>query len=118
LSAPRPPPLDGVQLIDMADGRGEMCGRLLSDLGADVIRVEPPGGAASRTQAPLHSGVSLPFATHTPRTQWLVVGESCPSATPNAGKRWFVIDPASADGRERLLRLLDGADIWIENGAA
>jgi crotonobetainyl-CoA:carnitine CoA-transferase CaiB-like acyl-CoA transferase len=87
-------------VIDMADGRGEMCGRLLSDLGADVIRVEPPGGAASRTQAPLHDGVSLPFATH------------------NAGKRGVVIDPTSADGRERLLRLLDGADIWIENGAA
>ena len=83
----------------MADGRGEMCGRLLSDLGADVIRVEPPGGAASRTQAPLHDGVSLPFATR------------------NAGKRGVVIDHTSADGRERLLRLLDDADIWIETRA-
>ena len=83
----------------MADGRGEMCGRLLSDLGADVIRVEPPGGAASRTQAPLHDGVSLPFATH------------------NAGKRGVVIDHTIADGRERLLRLLDDADIWIETRA-
>ena len=83
----------------MADGKGEMCGRLLSDLGADVIRVEPPGGAASRTQAPLHDGVSLPFATQ------------------NAGKRGVVIDQTSADGRERLLRLLDDADIWIETGA-
>ena len=62
----------------MADGRGEMCGRLLPDLGADVIRVEPPGGAASRTQAPLHDGVSLPFATH------------------NAGKRGVVIDHTTA----------------------
>ncbi len=83
----------------MADGRGEMCGRLLSDLGADVIRVEPPGGAASRAQAPLVDGVSLPFATR------------------NAGKRGIVIDPASADGRARLLGLLDGADIWIQTGA-
>jgi crotonobetainyl-CoA:carnitine CoA-transferase CaiB-like acyl-CoA transferase len=85
--------------MDMADGRGEMCGRLLSDLGADVVRVEPPGGAPSRTQAPLHDGVSLHFATH------------------NAGKRGVVIDQTSADGRERLLRLLDDADIWIETGA-
>jgi crotonobetainyl-CoA:carnitine CoA-transferase CaiB-like acyl-CoA transferase len=76
-----------------------MCGRLLSDLGADVVRVEPPGGAASRTQAPLHDGVSLHFATH------------------NAGKRGVVIDHTSADGRERLLRLLDDADIWIETRA-
>jgi crotonobetainyl-CoA:carnitine CoA-transferase CaiB-like acyl-CoA transferase len=86
-------------VIDMADGRGEMCGRLLSDLGADVIRVEPPGGAASRTQAPLHDGVSLHFATQ------------------NAGKRSVVIDHTSADGHERLMRLLEGADIWIETGA-
>lgn len=99
MSAHRPTPLDGVRVIDMADGRGEMCGRLLSDLGADVIRVEPPGGAASRTQAPLHDGVSLPFATR------------------NAGKRGVVIDPTVADGRERLLRLLDDADIWIETRA-
>jgi len=84
----------------MADGRGEMCGRLLSDLGADVVRVEPPGGAASRAQAPLHDGVSLRFATH------------------NAGKRGMVMDDATADGRERLLALLDDADIWIETGAA
>jgi crotonobetainyl-CoA:carnitine CoA-transferase CaiB-like acyl-CoA transferase len=86
-------------VIDMADGKGEMCGRLLSDLGADVIRVEPPGGAASRTQAPLHDGVSLPFATD------------------NAGKRSVVIDHTIADGRERLLRLLDDADIWIQTRA-
>jgi crotonobetainyl-CoA:carnitine CoA-transferase CaiB-like acyl-CoA transferase len=86
-------------VIDMAEARGEMCGRLLSDLGADVVRVEPPGGARSRTQAPLHDGVSLHFATH------------------NAGKRGVVIDHTSADGRERLLRLLDDADIWIETRA-
>jgi crotonobetainyl-CoA:carnitine CoA-transferase CaiB-like acyl-CoA transferase len=99
VSAHRPTPLDGVRVMDMADGRGEMCGRLLSDLGADVVRVEPPGGAASRTQAPLHDGVSLHFATH------------------NAGKRGVVIDQTSADGRERLLSLLDDADIWIETRA-
>jgi crotonobetainyl-CoA:carnitine CoA-transferase CaiB-like acyl-CoA transferase len=93
---PRPTPLDGVRVIDMADSRGEMCGRFLADLGADVIRVEPPDGAASRTQAPLHDGVSLRFATQ------------------NAGKRGVIVDHTSADGRDRLLRLLDGADIWIE----
>ena len=50
-------------MIDMADGKGEMCGRFLADLGADVIRVEPPGGAPSRALAPLHAGASLRFAT-------------------------------------------------------
>jgi crotonobetainyl-CoA:carnitine CoA-transferase CaiB-like acyl-CoA transferase len=92
----RPTPLGGIRVIDMAEGSGEMCGRVLADLGADVIRVEPPRGAASRTQAPLHDGVSLKFVTQ------------------NAGKRGVVVDHTTSDGRERLLRLLDRADIWIE----
>jgi crotonobetainyl-CoA:carnitine CoA-transferase CaiB-like acyl-CoA transferase len=91
-----PTPLDAVRVIDMAEGRGETCGRFLADLGADVIRIEPPGGAASRAQAPLHHGVSLPFAMR------------------NVGKRGVVVDHTTTDGRERLLGLLDSADIWIE----
>ena len=92
----RPTPLEGVRVIDMAEGKVEMCGRFLSDLGADVIRVEPPGGGPSRTRAPLHAGVSLHFATH------------------NAGKRGVVIDLKSSEDRDHLLALLDHADIWIE----
>ncbi|WP_214108240.1 CaiB/BaiF CoA transferase family protein [Acrocarpospora catenulata] len=85
-------PLAGVRVIDLADGKAEMCGRFLADLGADVIRVEPPGGAPTRKRAPLHDGVSLYFATH------------------NAGKRGVTLaldDP-------RLLDLAAGADILIE----
>ncbi len=96
MSLTRPTPLAGVRVIDMAEGRGEMCGRYLADLGADVVRVEPPGGAASRGQAPLHEGVSLPFAIN------------------NLGKRSIVADLETAAGRDRLRWLLDGADIWIE----
>jgi len=93
----RPTPLDGVRVVEMADGAGEVCGRILADLGADVIRVEPPGGAPSRRSEPLHEGVSLRHAVQ------------------NAGKRSVVIDPSSEDGRERLLGLLDRADVWIES---
>jgi crotonobetainyl-CoA:carnitine CoA-transferase CaiB-like acyl-CoA transferase len=93
----RPTPLEGIRVVDMAEGKGEMCGRFLADLGADVIRVEPPGGAPSRALAPLHAGVSLRFATH------------------NMGKRGVVIDHTTSEGREQLLRLLDRADIWIES---
>jgi crotonobetainyl-CoA:carnitine CoA-transferase CaiB-like acyl-CoA transferase len=92
-------PLDGVRVVDMAEGKGEMCGRFLADLGADVIRVEPSGGAPSRALAPLHAGVSLRFATH------------------NMGKRGVVIDHTTSEGREQLLRLLDRADIWIESAS-
>jgi crotonobetainyl-CoA:carnitine CoA-transferase CaiB-like acyl-CoA transferase len=92
---PRPTPLAGVRVIETVGG-GELCGRYLADLGADVIRVEPPGGDPARAAAPLHDGVSLPFAIN------------------NAGKRSVTADLTSPEGRRRLLRLLDGADIWIE----
>jgi crotonobetainyl-CoA:carnitine CoA-transferase CaiB-like acyl-CoA transferase len=98
MSAPRPTPLAGVRVIDMAEGRGEMCGRYLADLGADVVRVEPQGGAPSRRRPPLHAGVSLPFAIN------------------NLGKRSVVADLETAAGRDGLRGLLDGADIWIETG--
>ena len=93
----RPTPLDGVRVIEFGDRRVEGCARLLADLGADVIKVEPPGGAGSRSEPPLHNGLSLAFAVR------------------NAGKRSVVIDTETAGGREQLMALLDAADIWIES---
>jgi crotonobetainyl-CoA:carnitine CoA-transferase CaiB-like acyl-CoA transferase len=89
-------PLASIRVVDMADGRGEMCGRLLADLGADVLRIEPPGGAPSRKMPPLVSGVSLHFATH------------------NANKRSVTIDLLTAAGRDEFLGLVEQADIFIE----
>ena len=80
-------PLADLRVIDMADEKGEMCGRFLADLGADVIRVEPPGGARSRR-------LPLSFAVR------------------NANKRGVTIDIETE--RERLLSLLESADVWIE----
>ena len=48
-----PLPLEGMRVVDMADEWGPLAGRMLGDLGADVVRVEPPSGAASRTRPPL-----------------------------------------------------------------
>lgn len=89
-------PLDGLRVIDLADGKAEMCGRYLADLGADVIRVEPPGGAPTRRREPLHDGVSLYFATH------------------NANKRGITLDLHDPAGRDGLLDLVAGADFLIE----
>jgi crotonobetainyl-CoA:carnitine CoA-transferase CaiB-like acyl-CoA transferase len=102
MSAPTPTqPLLGVRVLDSADEKGEFCGRLLADLGAEVIRVEPPSGAESRGFAPL---------ARTPRgdTASLYFG------LRNAGKRGITLDPAHAEGRALLHRLLDKVDIWIE----
>ena len=90
-------PLAGVRVVDTAEGKGETCGRFLADLGAEVIRVEPPGGADSRRTAPLHDGRSLSFAVR------------------NANKLGVVLDLASEDDRRRFLDLLATADIWIDS---
>ena len=92
-------PLSGIRVVDLADEKGELCGRLLAELGADVVRVEPPEGAASRRLPPFAADgeTSLYFAVR------------------NAGKRGIVIDLESDDGRNRLHALLDEADILVES---
>jgi crotonobetainyl-CoA:carnitine CoA-transferase CaiB-like acyl-CoA transferase len=56
-----PLPLSGTRVLDLADGRVQGIGRLLADLGADVIRVEPSEGAADRHRGVVDDGVSLTF---------------------------------------------------------
>jgi benzylsuccinate CoA-transferase BbsE subunit len=57
--------LDGVRVLDLAAPLGALVGRMLGDLGADVIKIEPPGGDPSRYLAPFVSRaqtrLSLPF---------------------------------------------------------
>ena len=89
-------PLAGLRVVDMADEKAELCGRVLADLGAEVIRVEPPGGAVSRTLPPFHAGTSLYFEVR------------------NAGKTGVTLDLAEEEGRAGLLAMLERADIWIE----
>ena len=89
-------PLAGLRVVDMADDKGEMCGRYLADLGADVIRVEPPGGARSRLLPPFHGTTSLFFAVR------------------NANKRGVTLDVAEHSGRAQLAAMLESADVWIE----
>ena len=42
---PKPGVLDGVRVIELADEQAEYCGLVLAGLGADVVKVEPPGGS-------------------------------------------------------------------------
>jgi len=93
-------PLAGVRVLDLTDGLGELGPRYLADLGADVIRVEPPGGGRSRSLEPCADGVSLRYLTH------------------NAGKRAVEADLADAAGRRQFLRLAGTADIVFEPGPA
>jgi crotonobetainyl-CoA:carnitine CoA-transferase CaiB-like acyl-CoA transferase len=91
-------PLAGLRVVDLADLKGELAGRLLADLGAEVIRVEPPQGAASRREPPFDTeGRSLYFA-------WR-----------NANKLGLALDLDAEADRERLLALLSRADVLIES---
>ena len=89
-------PLAGLRVVDMASDKGELCGRLLADLGADVVRLEPPEGAPSRRLPPLYGEHSLYYAVR------------------NFNKRGAVIDLTSPSGRDRLRELLRRCDVWIE----
>lgn len=92
-------PLAGVRVIDDVDGGCESTGRLLADLGADVIRLEPPGGARSRREGPEFQGIGLAFAAR------------------NVNKRGVTLDLSSAVDRGRFTDLLRSADIYLHNTA-
>ena len=93
--------LDGVRILDLTSEMGHYCGKLLADLGADVIKVEPPGGEPSRARAPFWNGepgreTSLRF--------WYF----------NANKRSATVDLGQFDGRWLFGQLVKTADIVIE----
>ncbi|ONF94991.1 CoA transferase [Sphingomonas jeddahensis] len=89
-------PLSGVRVIDAVPGVLGAIGRLLGELGAEVIRVEPSAGGADRHAGAMVEGVSLPFVA------------------ANFGKRVATIDLPG--DRERLLDLAREADILLEAG--
>ena len=93
-------PLTGIRVIDLAVDRGELGGRLLSDLGAEVIMVEPPEGSPSRRLPPLD-----PL---TPEHSLFFTMRSC-------GKRSVVLDLDAAEGKERSEALLASADVVIDS---
>ncbi|WP_327686325.1 CaiB/BaiF CoA transferase family protein [Streptomyces sp. NBC_00467] len=90
-------PLEGLRVIDLSTPLGTYTGRLLADLGADVIRVEPPGGVPERSAPPLtEDGISLSFAF------------------TEAGKRSVVLDGHEiGGGAGQFERLLNSAQILL-----
>lgn len=90
------------RVIDLTDEDGLLCGQILSDLGADVIHVEPPGGSTARGVGPFVDDVpdpehSLFWWAHT------------------RGQRSIEIDLEGPAGIALLLRLVRGADFLIES---
>ncbi|MBW2387952.1 MAG: CoA transferase [Deltaproteobacteria bacterium] len=94
--------LSPYRVLDLSDERGELCAMMLGDLGADVIRVEPPGGSEAR-----RCGPRLESAPETER--------SLQFFAYNRNKRSIVIDLENATGREEFLQLVSSADFVIES---
>jgi crotonobetainyl-CoA:carnitine CoA-transferase CaiB-like acyl-CoA transferase len=90
--------LDGIRVLDVTQVMaGPFCAMLLADLGADVVKIEPPSGDSTR---------QMPGA----------VGSDSPSFNAvNRGKRSIVLNLKAREGREIFVRLARATDILIEN---
>ncbi len=103
--APSPGPLAGIRVVDCsAVLAGPYCTMLLADLGADVVKIEPPEGDGTRGWGPPWVG-SEEDGTRT-AAYYLAV---------NRNKRSLRLDLKTADGKAILRRLLADADVFIEN---
>ncbi|WP_284509284.1 CoA transferase [Caballeronia sp. GaOx3] len=94
--------LAGVRVLEIADETGEYCGMMLAGLGADVIKLETPEGSPSRRIGPFYGEGADPEKS---LFFWAY----------NRGKRSIVIDPASPDAAERLLDMLERADVLLDS---
>ena len=96
--------LEGIRVLDLSGPRGQYCGKLLANLGADVIKVEPPEGDGGRRIGPF-----LDDAAGAERSLfWWYY---------NSGKRSAVLDLSCADGLGLLEMLAAGADVVLESWA-
>ena len=96
-----PGPLHGLRVLELSDEKGQFTGKLMADLGADVIKIEPPTGEDTRTVGPFlddkpHRDRSLAFWHY------------------NTSKRGVTLNLETEDGRDLFRRLAADADIVLE----
>jgi crotonobetainyl-CoA:carnitine CoA-transferase CaiB-like acyl-CoA transferase len=94
--------LDGVRVVEMAVWvAGPAAAGVLADFGADVVKIEPPGGDPMRRAFQAIAGIEMP---------------GCPPFDmDNRGKRSVVVDTRTAEGRALARRLALGADVFVSN---
>jgi CoA:oxalate CoA-transferase len=90
-------PLAGIRVIELANLiAGPLCATLLADMGADVVKVEPPGGDMARALPPIENAASASFAAL------------------NRNKRSLVLDLKRPEARDLLLKLAAASDALVE----
>jgi crotonobetainyl-CoA:carnitine CoA-transferase CaiB-like acyl-CoA transferase len=93
--------LTGLRVLELSDEKGQWCGKLMADMGADVIKIEPPGGEATRTVGPFYQDMphrerSLSFWHY------------------NTSKRGITLSLETEDGRQLFRRMAEKADVILE----
>ena len=94
--------LSPYRVLDLTDERGLLCGKILADLGADVVQVEPPGGSPARQVGPFYADDPSPEKS---LYWWAYCGN----------KRGITLDLKTSDGRALLERLVPSADFVVES---
>jgi crotonobetainyl-CoA:carnitine CoA-transferase CaiB-like acyl-CoA transferase len=97
----RPGPLTGLRVLELADHTGQFCGKLFGDLGADVVKIEPPGGEPCRRVGPFLDDIPHPERS---LSFWYY----------NTSKRGITLDLETAEGRVLFCRLAVSADVVFE----
>ena len=94
--------LSPYRVLDLTTERGLLCGQMLADMGADVIKVEPVGGSPARNIGPFYQDAAHPNRS----LYWWAY---------NRNKRAITLDLERDAGRNLLLRLVERADFLIES---
>src|SRR3990172_8200692 len=97
-------PLDGVKVVEITMfQQGPVAGMRLGDLGADVIKIEPKEGDPARRHM------------RTIEAEFKVKGDNYYFEHANRNKRGITLDMKKASGMEAFLRLIDSADVFLNN---
>jgi len=96
--------LSSIRILEICDEAGFLAGKILGDLGADVVKVEAPGGDLVGRRPPYLGGIRDPERS----LAWLAL---------NTSKRGVTLDPESSPGRAVLQRLLDQTDVLLDTFA-
>ena len=97
-------PLRGIRIVDLADEKAAYCSKLLADLGAEVVKMERPGGDPSRGYGPFSGNLPGPE-------------QSLSFWYNNSGKLSVTLDLEEGESKQRFLNLVSASDVIVESSS-